>query len=156
MLKLLRKKMKLILWITTILVVPTFVVWGTMVRFGEKRGPAYAGIIFGRKVSFDEYSQTFREVDQQNRRMYGDNYSQFAKFINLEEQTWDRLVLLYEARKRNIIVTDREVSGEIAKFPAFQKDGRFDQETYRRILGNGARAFEEELRRSLIISRLSE
>ena len=156
MLKLLRKKMKLILWITTILVVPTFVVWGTMVRFGEKRGPAYAGIIFGRKVSFDEYSQTFREVDQQNRRMYGDNYSQFAKFLNLEEQTWDRLVLLYEARKRNIIVTDREVSEEIAKFPAFQKDGRFDQETYRKILANGARAFEEELRRSLIISRLSE
>ena len=83
MLKLLRKKMKLLLWITTILVVPTFVIWGSMVRFGEKRGPTYAGTIFGKKISFDEYRNTFREVDQQNRRMYGDRYSEFAKFLNL-------------------------------------------------------------------------
>ena len=123
MLKLLRKKMKLILWITTILVVPTFVVWGTMVRFGEKRGPAYAGIIFGRKVSFDEYSQTFREVDQQNRRMYGDNYSQFAKFINLEEQT-----ILPEARKH---LTEQDW---LLIYTAFSANGdpRFDAD-----LGDG-------------------
>ncbi len=156
MLKLLRKKMRLLLWITTILVVPTFVIWGSMVRFGEKRRPTYAGTIFGKKVSFDEYINTFREVDQQNRRMYGDRYSEFAKFLNLEEQTWDRLTLLYEAKRRSIKVSDGELSEEVSKLPAFQKDGKFSQDTYHKILGDRARAFEEELRRSLIISKLSE
>lgn len=156
MLKLLRKKMRLLLWITTILVVPTFVIWGSMVRFGEKRRPTDAGTIFGKKVSFDEYINTFKEVDQQNKRMYGDSYSEFAKFLNLEEQTWDKLTLLYEAKRRSIKVSDGELSEEVSKLPAFQKDGKFSPDTYRRILGDRARAFEEELRRSLIISKLSE
>lgn len=46
----------------------------------------------------------------------------------------DRQLLLEQAALLGLMVDDKELQQRIASLPAFQKDGRFDQESYRRAL----------------------
>jgi len=78
----------------------------------------------------------------------------------LEQEAWDRLVLLKEAQKRDIQANDQEVVATIASFPFFQRNGQFDQILYEEIVQNpslfdrSTHDFEEGLRKQLIIKKL--
>ncbi len=160
MLKFLRKKnvMKKIMWAIAILIIPAFVWWGAGSAAKEKRGPSYAGIIFGKKISFDEYNQSLSACRMQALMVYGENFNQLEKFLNLNQQAWDRLILLKEAKLRHISSNDKEVTDEISRYPFFQIKGHFEQRTYELLLKNvfhlEPRIFEEDIRGTLSIAKL--
>ncbi len=161
MLKFLRQKrtIKILLWIVAVVVIVAFVLWGAPTRLGEKQGrPKYAGEIFDKKIPFDKFIETYQASRNQAIIIYGNEFQKYSQFINLQENAWDRLILLAVAQNENIKVTNEEVIKKIKSFPFFQKDGKFDLETYNLLLkyvfNVEPREFEEEIRQSLVIETL--
>lgn len=162
MLNFLRKKqnMKFILWIICIVVVITFVFWGAGSSIKKSKSqPKYAGIIFGKKMPMEKFIESYRACERQALMAYGQNFSKVKDYLNLTEQAWSRLILLKEANRRKIKVTDKEVVENIKKFLIFEEEGQFDKERYEfilRKLGTTPRSFEEHMRQSLKISKLMD
>jgi len=161
MLKALRKKetVKKIFFVLAIIIIPAFVFWGAGGALRSRGKEAnYAGKIFGRKVLFSEYQESFSAVKNQALMQFGDNLYKVEKYLNLYGQAWDRLILLAEARKRKIKINDDELIKRIRQLPFFQRDDKFNQKLYDTALNyifrTPARDFEEEMRNSLAIGKL--
>lgn len=148
-----RKNMKLIMWGIAILIIPAFVIWGSGSADRKKEnGPDYAGKIFNKKVSFEEYADMWQVTRDYAIRTFGANIP--PEF--LDQLAWNRLILLEEAKRGKISVRDSEVVNMVMTFPAFQREGRFDKRLYQSMLRDSARGFEERLRDDILISRLRE
>jgi peptidyl-prolyl cis-trans isomerase D len=69
-------------------------------------------------------------------------------------------VFWQEAKKYGITVTDSEISMEIQHYPAFQKDGKFDQRAYfqvlNQVLHSTPQEFEESRRRQIAYLKLRD
>jgi len=154
-----KKKTAKKIWIfLALIIVPAFVLWGagSMTR-SNKEEPLYIGSLFNKKISTSEYKESRDAIRVQMIMQLGDNFPQLEKFLNLDAQTFDRLILLYEAKRRKISVGDREVINAVANNPYFWRKGRFNNKTYnetlRYVFGVQARAFEEQTRQSLILAK---
>jgi len=160
MLEVLRRKgvNKTILWIIAIVIILSFGVFGTAYRLDNTVNSA--GTLFGHSVSIKDFQQAYDDARDQAIRIYGDEYFKSGNRINLEQEAWDRLILLKEAKKREITVSDQDVVAYIATFPFFQRSGQFDQTLYEEIVQNqnifnrSTHDFEEGVRKQLIIKKL--
>jgi len=160
MLEVLRKKgvNKTILWIIAIIIILSFGVFGTAYRLDNTINSA--GSMFGRNVNVKEFQQAYLDARDQAIRTYGDEFFKNGNKLDLEQETWDRLVLLNEAQKRNIQANDQEVVAFIATIPFFQRGGQFDQTLYEEIVQNpsifdrSTHDFEEGVRKQIIIKKL--
>jgi peptidyl-prolyl cis-trans isomerase D len=163
MLKLLRKKKvaKRIFYVLAAIIIPAFVVWGSASVLNKDKTPAYAGIIFGKKVSFDEFRAAFHGWQIQMKLQYGDKANEIAgAYFKPGQAAWDRLILIHEAKTRRIQVKDSDVVAMITGFPFLQRNGRFDPQAYslflRYSLGEQPKAFEEQLRHNIEMSKVFE
>lgn len=160
MLKFLRhKKTAKKIWIAlAVLVLPAFLFWGFGSVLRNSNEATSAGKIYGRNIPPLEFQDAIAATKNQAIIQYGDKFAEAQKYINLESQAWERLLLLYEAKKHNIKVNDTEVAKFISSYPFFQKNGRFDDRIYaemlRYVFRTQPRIFEEETRQSLMISKL--
>jgi len=160
MLKKLREKKtaKKIWIILAILIVPAFVLWGFGGAFRSRGESAYVGKIFGRNIFILEFKDAADAVRNQAIMQFGDNLSELKKYLNLESQAWERLILLAEAKKRKINVSDREVIEAIEGYAFFQRKGQFDNRTYsdmlRYVFRTQPRIFEEQTRQNLMLLKL--
>lgn len=154
MLSSLRKKrfIKVVMW----LLVVTFVIWGAGSAVTTSRN--FAGMLFGKKIAPQEYLRSYTAVSNRAKMIYGDKLTQMQKFLNLESEAWDRLILLHYAKKQRIRVPDKAIIEKIASLPVFQSEGAFDKKAYdyivQNIFGVTARDFEESVRNDLIISKV--
>jgi peptidyl-prolyl cis-trans isomerase D len=158
--KLRKKKTAKRIWIILILLItPAFIFWGFGSFIRSKQEASYAGIIFGRKVTFLEYKDALDAVRNQAIIQFGDNLPELEKNLNLEIQAWERLLLLAEAKIRKVTASDPEVIELIRSYPFFKtKNGQFDHQIYSQCLEYvfqaQPRIFEEQMRQNLIISKL--
>ncbi|MDP2921993.1 MAG: SurA N-terminal domain-containing protein [Candidatus Omnitrophota bacterium] len=148
-----RKNMKRIMWALAILIIPAFVIWGAGTS-GKNKGdkPDYAGKVFGKKISYDDYYKMWNVARDFAVKSFGNNVP--VEFI--DQITWSRILLIEEAKRQNLRVTDQEVLKEITSFQAFQRNGSFDKKFYKSMLGDTARSFEEKLRDDILISKLKD
>ena len=160
MLKLLRKKgvAKKVLWVVAIIIILSFGFFGSAYLIRDMRHTQYAGKIFGKKVSTDDFGKAFETTRVQAIIRYGDNYNKVLPFINLDRETWDRIMLLHEVNKKKIQVSDQEVVEAVQAFPFFQKDKKFNNSLYtdmlRYVFRLEAREFEEMMREQLRLTKL--
>jgi len=160
MLQFLRRKgtIKKIMWALAAIIVPAFVLWGAGSSIRSGGAPKYAGRIFGKKVSFSQYQASLRAFRNQALLIYGEEFSRVAEFLDLEKEAWVRLILLYQAKKEKIKVSNKEVIAFIQNLPLFQKGDLFDQGRYSTLLDYAFRVspreFEEEIREALMIEEL--
>jgi peptidyl-prolyl cis-trans isomerase D len=160
MLNLLRKKrnIKIIMFLIAILTVPAFILWGTGSALRMRRKVGYAGEIFSKKIRTNQYLKNYKAIYNQALLIYGDNLSKISKYLNLELQTWDRLILLHEAKRRKIKITNKELAEWIENSALFQRNGKFDKKSYEYIvkyyLGATPHEFEEQVRDNLKIKKL--
>jgi len=141
--------------------VACFVLWEIgSVLASRQAGSLYAGTLFGRPVSIQEYKAALDATQHRAQLTYGERSSKLLPRPELERQTWDRLMLLAAARRARIRVSDREIIEELQHWPLFQKEGRFDLKTYELVvhysLGATPRTFEEEVRGQIAILKLIE
>ncbi len=160
MLKLLRKKgvMKKILWVVAVVIILVFGFLGQAYLLNDSGRPNYAGKIFGKKISVEEFQHNLQHVQIQAMLRYGKNFDKIKQFLDMESQTWDRIILLHDARGKKIHITDQELIETIQNYGFFKREGRFDHLLYNDILRYAfkikPRDFEEGMRDSLKLTRL--
>lgn len=164
MLKVFRDNLKYLSWVLW-LVIAVFVLF-VFADFGSIRlggggatGDA-AATVGDLKVSYSEFERTYRQTEDYYRQSYGEQFNrELAQRIGLPVQVLDGLIadkiLLAEADRMGVTVTDEEVARAIAEIPSFKlPDGRFvGEEQYRQILrSNGYTIdhFEASVRQDLL------
>ncbi|MFH1459497.1 MAG: peptidyl-prolyl cis-trans isomerase [Candidatus Omnitrophota bacterium] len=151
----LRKYTKTIMWVIAIFIVPAFVIWniGSAVK---NRRSGYAGKIFNQKIQWREFIDAKRAARNDALMRYGEKFDQS---IDLDEQTWTRLILLHEAKKRKISVTNKELLEYIRNLP-FLKYEDLTPQNYALIISSifqqTPAEFEKGLSDSLIMNKLME
>ena len=162
MLKLLRKKgvAKKVIWFVAIVIIISFGFLGTAYLLTDSSQASYAGKIFGKKIEIDEFQKMYEQVRIQAIMKYGDKFRDVQQYLDLENETWDRLILLDDVNKKRIRVSNEEVVKAIEEIPFFQRDGQFDTLLYndiiRFVFRIKPREFEESMRDTLKFSRLFE
>lgn len=159
-----KKVTKMVLWGTLILILPAFVIWGTgSMGKSKDAGPKYAGLIDGKKISFEDFADSITAARCQ---IFMNLFNQPAVLEPLLKNNeflgrlgWDMLIMAREAKNRKIKVTDKEVIGFIRSHPLFNRNGKFDDRIYEYILKNNLgvypRNFEEIVRDNLVIYKLN-
>ncbi len=160
MLKQLRQKktMKRILWVLALIIIPAFVLWGAG---GLRESKNYAGMVFGKRVTLDEYRKSFAAARNKAFLLYGSDFYKMQEELDLDKAAWERIIMLKEAERQKIRASDEEVIARIASMPFFQNsEGYFSQRNYVMILNNtfrtSPRQFEEEMRQSMTIEKLAQ
>ncbi|MCW7753708.1 SurA N-terminal domain-containing protein [Desulfobotulus sp. H1] len=116
----------------------------------------------GTVIDIEVYRAEYQSLVDQIRRQFGGNVShEILELFRVEEQALQRLIerelLLQEAARQNLQVTDGEVAASIASIPAFQSKGAFDPALYRSLLersGMGVAFFEARQREDLLLGKL--
>jgi len=162
MLNLLRKKgvMKKLLWAVAIVIIISFGLLGRANLSDRNPRKSYAGKMFGKKVSFSKFQKSYQQANLQALMLYGKNFYKLRDSLNLISDSWDRLILLHEAKKRKIKVKEEEIVKMISSYPFFQRNNQFDENLYNNVLRNifkmRPREFEEGVRDNLMIGRIYE
>jgi len=161
MLRVLRnKKTAKKIWIgLAIIIIPAFTLWGFAGSFRSKEETAKLKK-FGRNVSEIELKESLSAVKTLAIMQLGDDFAEFEQYLNLDKQAWERIILLREAQKRKIKISDKEVMERIQSYPFFQDKNSFNtkayNETLRYIFRLQPRIFEDQTRQNLIIAKLYE
>ena len=161
MLKYLRsqKTRKRIFILLAVVIIPAFLFWGVMLsQDDEKNKDFLLGRVDGKTITVSEYLKSYRAVQHQVQLFYGEKAGELNRALNLKGQAWDRILLLNYAKKQRLKTGDPEVVDWISK--QFSLKGKFDGTLYKRYveaaLRSNPREFEEELRDSLTVSKISE
>ncbi|MDD4909582.1 MAG: SurA N-terminal domain-containing protein [Candidatus Omnitrophica bacterium] len=160
MLSILHKKkvQKRILIGLAVIIIPAFVFWGAGSAIRSKNEPTHAGTAFGRKITFSEYQDSLNAVRNLALMRFGEEFEKIKDYLNLNAQAWERILLLEEAKKRKIKISDTKVIESVRAFPFFQENGGFNKERYENVLHYSflasPRKFEEQIRSSLMIEEL--
>ena len=118
--------------------------------------------INGKKISLTK----FNRIVNQNIDNYRDQGHETNEEVvrSIKQQVFRELlqeeVFWQESKKFGIVVTDAEVYQTIMRIPAFQKDGRFDRETYIKTLlyrlKMTPKEFEESRKKQVAMYKLRE
>lgn len=148
-----RKNMRRIMWALAILIIPAFVIWGAGTSDKDKSNkPDYAGKLFGKKISYDDYNNMWNVARDYAVKSFGNNVP--VEYIS--QMAWSRLILITEAKREKLTATDQEVIENIASFQIFHRNGSFDKKLYKSMLQDNARSFEEKLRDDILLSKLKD
>lgn len=114
------------------------------------------------KISQQQFQQAMREQQERLRAQFGsldpkmfDNPE--ARKAILDDMI-DQRLLLQEANKRKLVVSDQAIRGTIVGIPAFQENGKFSPERYEAALraqGMSPAGFEAQLRQDIALQLLA-
>lgn len=142
-----------VFWILIMIIVLPMII---SLSSGSAAGGSGAGTIFGRKIPWPEYQQEYRLVRSNLESQLGQLPEGLEPIV--EQQVWDRLMLREAARKR-VKVSDEELARYLQQIPAFQENGRFSKPLYERMV-QGLRmtpqGFEARVRDDLRMQKLME
>jgi len=91
-------------------------------------------------ITINEFQDAYKLVVKQMRERFGDNLNDdLLKALNVKQQALNTLIeqklVVNEAERLKIIVSDKELTQALMTIKAFQKDGAFNLEQYKRVLG---------------------
>jgi peptidyl-prolyl cis-trans isomerase D len=123
----------------------------------------YAAKVNGELIDPKDYAETLQAMTKQYREMMGSSFTEkMAEELKLGERALDSLVsqvlLLQEAKRLGLQVSDEELRESIESVPYFQVGGQFDRRNYERFLRLNrmtAEDFEPDQRDRLLISKIS-
>lgn len=130
MLKGMRRSAKHILWPLTIAMVIAMGGFGVWNLVGPETSRTKIGAIWGEPVQLEEFIQTARTA-----RALAALAGQEPDRRELYLTAWRRILLHREAERLGIAATRRDLARFLARWPAFQVDGRFNADRYSRVLG---------------------
>ncbi len=106
--------------------------------FGSKRNDSVA-FINDEPITIKEYQQAYKTLVDQMRARFGKNLNDdILKALNVKQQAIDALIqeklILIEADKLDISVSDQELQESLLSIKAFQTDGQFNLDQYKKVL----------------------
>ena len=134
MLEQMRKHMNWIMWIILVLVIISFLFFGIYPSDG---GRGEAANVNGDVITAGELDRAYRSMYETYRQIFKDQFTD-AMAKTLRQQALRELVqtrlLVQEASRIGLRVSDEEVRAAIMRTPAFAPGGRFDKTAYERYL----------------------
>jgi len=118
-------------------IVIVFVFWG--VGSFRSRDASKVASVNGEIISMADYRRVYNNLIDRYRQQFGDSLNDgMIEMLQLERQAIDqlvsRMILLQEAEKLDLRVSDDEIAESIINTPVFQNNGSFDNRRYRSIL----------------------
>ena len=146
----------IVMWIAALSFILAGAIGGSMGISSNSIGKV--GDIELKKDKFQmEYSNLFSRYNQM---MQGKFDKEKAKQMGLQQQVINNMAaeakILNLAKEFGIVVTDEETAKELASYPAFQTDGKFDRKSYDTYIKNAGltnELFENSLREQLTIQK---
>jgi peptidyl-prolyl cis-trans isomerase D len=125
--------MKIILGIIVVVFVFYF---GSM---GGKQKTERIAMIDGKPIVYADFQREYQNLLDMYRQRYGQNLTEeMLKAMNLKQQALDNLInqsiVMKKAEEMNIRVTVEDVKAAILSYPAFQRDGVFNERIYEQTL----------------------
>jgi peptidyl-prolyl cis-trans isomerase D len=113
-------------------------------------------------ITYEAYRDTYGRLLEEVRQRFGDNLDDnLLKTMNLEQIALDQLIndqlLINEAHRLGLAVTDEELARAIGAVGAFQDENGFDPNRYRRVLAANRmtpEGFELNQRQAMLIGKL--
>ena len=150
-----------IAWAIVILISVPFALWGIQEYLGVGGEPEVA-VVDGEAITermLDERTRDFRESVRQS---LGSSYSpDLFDDARLKTQVLDtmveELVLSNSSKDWNLRTSDEQARSFIAGIPAFQREGRFDQQSYEAAVRNrglSRAGFEQRIRQDMALAQL--
>jgi len=144
--------------------IPSFLNDPTAIGVGAAPGEVIADVE-GRDVTAGQFLQRYNSQIQAYRTAYGSSLNdQLLRQLGIDQQILQQMIdeqaALVEAERHGITVSDEELAQQIFAIPGLQENGRFvGEQRYELILRSQLPpmtkgAFEENLRRSLMIDKL--
>jgi parvulin-like peptidyl-prolyl isomerase len=157
MLEQMRKHMNWIMWTILAIIIVTFLFFGIYPT--SSPGDA-AAQVNDDIITRSEFNRVYRNMYETYRQIFKDQFTD-AMAKNIRAQALRDLIqnklLVQEAGRIGIRVSDEEVQAAIMKIPAFSPQGRFDKVAYERYLAyinQKPSAFEESQREYLLRQKL--
>jgi peptidyl-prolyl cis-trans isomerase D len=128
----------------------------------SRRPDTHLATVGGEGVSLHEFQITYNNLVDFYRRIYQDRFTEdFARTLNLKQQALDTLLqrklLLHEAKRQRLMVTDAELIERVQSYPVFQVNGGFDRSRYLQVLRLSRLTpgdFEQNQREELLLTKL--
>jgi len=158
------KSLQIFLWLVIVAFIGTiFFVWGQGGRQGRAVSGNAAAWVNGKPISFASYERERRRIYDFYQQLYGDKLKTDAlENLQLEQvainQLIQRALLVEEAHKHGLRVSDPELVKTISEIPQFQQDNQFDPAVYKAVLANMGltpEGFEEQTLENLLIGKMS-
>jgi len=149
-------------FIVALIAVP-FAFWG-LESFTTGGGDPVIAKVGDEKIKDSQFRRAYEQRYQQYLQLMGDEFrpdqfdqNRFRQSV-LDDMTQEAMLRQY-THKAGYRANDALLFTQLASYPVFQKDGKFDAETYRIALERQrltAQRFEEQLRESLEIDQMRE
>ena len=141
-------------------VIIVFVFWGVG-SYRESRSNRIA-VVNDHAITINEFRQTYEGLIKRYRDMYGDALTEnLINKLGLKEMALEglieRVLLMQEAENLRVEVTKDELKQAIMSYPAFQKNGAFDNSQYLWLLRQNRMTpeeFEQSQRKDLLIRKV--
>ena len=113
-------------------------------------------------ITYEAYRDTYGRLVEEARQRFGGNLDdKLLKAMDLEQLALDQLIndqlLINEAQRLGLAVTDEELARAISAVGAFQNENGFDPNRYRRVLSANRLTpenFERRQRQAMLIGKL--
>jgi len=159
MLKAMRKHAKFF-YVLFFIVILTFIFWG--VGTVDKSTSVPVAEVGKERVTLEEYWTSYERAREFYRTLSQGNFTEdMEKNLNLKQRVLDSLiddlVLMAEAKKAGIRVSDAELAEAIVNDPAFVRNGTFNKDIYVRTLQLNRMTpelFESLKRRELTLAKM--
>lgn len=157
-----KKWLVITIWISTIAFVGAgFVGWGSY-DYGKQGG--VVAVVGDREVSVEEYQEEYSNLYEQYARLFGDSFNQeMADKLNLKDvaykQVLQKNLILSYGDDLGLTVTNEDIAKELVKYQAFLKDGKFDKDTYVKVLSQNRTTpaeFEDSLKRGILLTKIQK
>ena len=159
MLESIHKHMNWIMWAIVVLITVTFLFFGIYPSDIGGRSVAKVG---GDVITTDEYNRVYRNLYDNYKQLlkdqFNESYVKSLKSQALQELVVGRL-LVQEADRVGLRISDEELQAEIMKMPSFARDGKFDRKIYDSILDQinmKPAAFEASQREFMLRQKLEQ
>ncbi len=157
-----RKYLNITLWVS----VGAFIAAGPMFAIGSGsfsgRSADSVAKVGEVEVSVHQMNTAYRQLFSQYNQMFQGKFDESqAKAFGLQQQALRQLInealLINLAQEFKLEVSDAELSENIATTDAFFQDGKFDKETYKKVLKQAhltIAQYESDVRRSLLLQKV--
>jgi len=141
-------------------IVVVFVFWGVGSYRAEKRNRV--AVVNGATISLETYHSVYNQLMEQYRKQFGNVLDdKLLKALDLKRQALDQLInrrlVLQEADRIDLRVTNEELARAIQNMAAFQSNGQFDSRRYQRMLALNRMTpekFEESMKEEILAEKM--
>lgn len=130
---------------------------------GDKgTGLQVVATVDGSKITLSEYQKAYENIMNVYRSVYREGLSEeVLKAMKIKEKALDNIIdsrlLIKEADRLGLKVSDAELIDSVSKYPAFQKDNAFDKAQYLAVLKANRltpNEFEDGQKRNILVGKV--